>query len=105
MIQGIADRLRGRTAGGQFRQLRFEPDPHRADQRLALGAACSQSINRRLAAYAVLNLVEGGNPPQRFDRSRRLRLGQIVEAAANMAPTKCQRDGRVGGLCADESSL
>jgi len=102
MIERIADRLCRRTAGGLFRKLRFEPDRHRADQRLALGPAYRQSIHRRLAAHAVLNRVKGGDSPQRFHRDRCFRLGQIVEAAADMAPTECQRDGRLSGLGADE---
>jgi hypothetical protein len=56
----------------------FEPDPHIADQRFALGLACRQPIIRGLAAHAILNLVKGGNSPQRLHRDRRLGLGQIV---------------------------
>src|SRR5690242_20848314 len=97
MVQRIADRLGGRTAGRQFPDLRFEPDTQLSDQRFALSLAQDPPFSGALAANPLLDLIKRRDALQRLDRDRRLRFGQIVEAAAYVAPAKSQRYGRVGG--------
>ena len=96
MVQRIADRVGGRTASGQFRELCLEPDAQFRDQRFALGLTHRQPISGALAADTRLDLIERGNALQGFHRDRRLRLGQIVKAPAHVAPAKGQRYGSLG---------
>ena len=44
----------------------------------------------------------GSRSRESWNSSSRLRLGQIVEATADMAPTKCQRHGGLCSLGIDE---
>jgi hypothetical protein len=102
MVQRVTDRLGRRPAGGQFGKLRLEPDTQLGNQRLALELTHGLSISGGLAADIHFDRVECGNPLQCFDRDRRLRLGQVIEAAAHVAPAERERDGRIGGLGSGE---
>jgi hypothetical protein len=96
VVQRVADCFGGRTASGQFRDLRFEPDAQFRNQRFALGLTHRQPIGGGLAADTRLDLIERGNALQRFRRDGCLRLGQIVKAPAYVAPAKSQRYGSLG---------
>ena len=74
MVQRVTDRLGSRSAGGQFGKLRLEPDTQFGDQWLALALTRGLSIRGGPAADIRLDRVECGNPLQRLDRNRRLRL-------------------------------
>ena len=89
MVQCVTDCLGRRPASRQFCELRFEPDAQFDDQRLALGLTGDLPLSGSLAADIGLNRIECGNPFQRFDRDRRVGLGQIIEAPAHVAPAKC----------------
>ena len=95
MVKRVADRLRGRAARGQFRDLLFEPDAQARDQWLALGLAQIPPVSGALATNPLFDLIQHGDALQRLDRDRRLRFGQIVKAAAHVAPAKSQRYGWV----------
>jgi hypothetical protein len=75
MVQGVTDRLGHRTTGGQFGNLRLEPDPQCVDQRFALHLTHGLSLGCSLAANARLDRVECRNALQGLDGDRRLRLG------------------------------
>jgi hypothetical protein len=61
MVQGIADRLRGRATARQTGELRLEPGEQRLDQRLAPRLANGVADLRRLAADLGLDGVERGD--------------------------------------------
>jgi hypothetical protein len=77
---------------------RSKPDTQSRNQWLALGLASGEPVSGTFATDTGFDLVEWGNPLQRLDRDRRLRLGQIIETAAHVAPAESQRYGRIGGL-------
>src|SRR5258708_32854734 len=103
MVERVTDCLRGRTARGQFRDLGYEPDAQVRDQRLTLGLAEAQPVGGALAANLGLDFIECGDALQRLDRDRRLRFGQIIKAAAHMAPAESQRYGRLSRARPDET--
>jgi hypothetical protein len=93
MIECVTDRLGGRTARWQFRDLRFEPDAQVRNQRFAFDLTEAQPGGGALAANPLLDFVERGDALQRLDRDRRLRFGQIIKTPAHMTPAKGQRYG------------
>ena len=93
MVERVADRLGQRTASGQPGQLGFEPGAQLRHQRLAFSLTHRQPFGGALAADPRLDLVERGNPLQRFGRDRRLAFGQIIEASAHVAQQKASVTG------------
>ena len=53
MVQRVTDRRSGWPAGGQFRQLRFEPDAQFGDQRLALGLTSGLTVGGTFARISA----------------------------------------------------
>ncbi len=86
MIERIADRLGRGRAAWEFGHLRLEPLPQLRHQRFAFGLAQSKPGGSAFTEDLRLNFIQRGNAPQRLGRDRRMSFGQVIEAAADMAP-------------------
>ena len=87
MVQRVADRLRGRAAAGQARELCLEPGEQRLDQRPAPRLADALADLRRLTAELGLDGIERGDAPQDLLSDRRgLALRPVPVSPRRSAP-------------------
>src|SRR5215471_14018060 len=92
--QRITDRFGEGRFGREAREFAFEPWPHRVDQRPALGLADAGALAGWAAADEGFDLVELGDPPQRFGGDRRTSgVVEVKELAADMRPAEGECDG------------
>ena len=92
VAQRIVDRLERRRAAEHAAALFLEPAMQRLDHRRAARLADSDALLGRATMYLALDLVEHGDPGERFLRDRRgIALGRIEEAAAHMRPAVGER--------------
>ena len=91
--ESIADCFGKRAATWDKRELPLEPRAQGLNDRRGEGAALGKPVGRRPPAHARLNGIEFADPAKRLGRHGRVRrLGNIIELAPRVGPTRSEND-------------
>src|SRR5699024_9777085 len=98
VVEGVTDCCGCRAARWQLRHLRLEPRPQVRPQWLAAHPALRLSFCGIPPPYVGLDPIQRSDASERLAGDRRIAaLGEIVEAAPDVAPAEREHGSRSGG--------